>query len=166
LLVAAACGLALAAFSRRTRSGLALRAAAADPEAVRMAGVDPAALSRRAWMLSSALGAVAMTLALHPILVNTYETTVYYLAFALAAAALAGFRSLPRAAVAGLVLGLVPTLIDARSGPAAGSGVGGIGNLIAFLVVAAVLLRRPGVIGRPALDEVFPRAPAAALPAA
>ena len=96
LLVAAVAGVALAAFSRRTRPGLALRAAAADPEGARMAGVDPAALSRLAWMLSSALGAVAMTLALHPVLFNTYEMTVY-LAFALAAAGLAGFRSLPRA---------------------------------------------------------------------
>ena len=159
LLVAGAAGLALAGFVRYTRPGLALRAAAADPEGARMAGVDPAALSRLAWVLSSALGALAMTLALHPVLFNTYEMSVY-LAFAFAAAALAGFRSLRRAAVAGVVLGLVPTLIEAKRAGAS-SGVGGIGNLIAFLVVAAVLLRRPGVVGRPALDEAF-ASPAAA----
>jgi len=157
LLVAAAIGVALAVLSRRTRFGLALRAAAADPEGARMAGIDPAALSRQAWMLSSALGAVAMTLAIHPILSSTYETTVY-LAFAFAAAAVAGFRSLPRAAIAGVVLGLVPTLIEAK--PGASSGVGGIGNLIAFLVVAGIFLRRPGLIGRPALDEAFTSAAA------
>ena len=162
LLVAGAAGLALAAFSRRTRAGLALRAAAADPEGARMAGVDPVGLSRLAWALSSALGALAMTLALHPVLSNTYETTVY-LAFAFAAATLAGFRSLPRAAVAGLGLGLLPTLIEAK--PGASSAVGGIGNLIVFLVVAGVLLRRPGVIGRPALDEAFASAAGDAAPA-
>ena len=157
LLVAAAAGAALAAFSRRTRYGLALRAAAADPEGARMAGVDPAALSRLAWALSSVLGAVAMTLVIHPVLSNTYETTVY-VAFAFAAAAAGGFRSLPRAAIAALVLGVVPTLIEAK--PGVSSGVGGIGNLIAFLLVAGVLLRRPGLIGRPALDEAFSSAAA------
>ena len=163
LVVAAVAGLALAAFSRHTRPGLALRAAAADPEAARMAGVDPATLSRLAWMISSALGALAMTLALHPVLSNTYETTVY-LAFAFVAAALAGFRSLPRAALAGVVLGLIPTLIEAK--PGASSNVGGIGNLLTFLVVAGVLLRRPGIIGRPVLDEAFASASADAAPAA
>jgi branched-chain amino acid transport system permease protein len=105
-----------------------------------------------------------MTLALHPVLFNTYEPTTVYLAFALMAAALAGFRSLRRAAVAGIVLGLLPTLIEAKSG--ASSNVGGIGNLIVFLVVAGVLLRRPGVIGRPVLDEAFASPTADAAPAA
>ena len=86
ILVAAALGVLLAVFSRRTRFGLALRAAAADLEGARMAGVDPATLSRVAWVLSSVLGAVAMTLVIHPVLSNTYETTVY-VAFAFAAAA-------------------------------------------------------------------------------
>jgi len=163
LLVAAAAGAALTAFFRRTRFGLALRAAAADPEGARMAGVDPAALSRLAWMLSSVLGAVAMTLVIHPVLSNTYETTVYA-AFAFAAAAFGGFRSLPRAAVAGVVLGVVPAIIEAN--PRGASGVGGIGNLVAFLIVAGVLLRRPGLIGRPALDETFTSAAADSSPAA
>jgi branched-subunit amino acid ABC-type transport system permease component len=158
LLVAVATGVALAAFSRRTRHGLALRAAAADPEAVRMAGVDPAALSRLAWVVSSALGAVAMTLVIHPILSSTYQAPTAYLAFALAAAALGGFRSLPRAAIAGVLLGVVPTVIEAN--PGGNAGVGGIGNVVAFLVVAAILLRRRGVFSRPVLDEAFTSAAA------
>jgi branched-chain amino acid transport system permease protein len=163
LLVAAAVGVALAALSRRTRLGLALRAAAADPEGARLAGIDPAALSRQAWVVSSVLGAVAMTLVIHPVLSNTYEYTVYA-AFALAAATLAGFRSVSRAAIAGVVLGVVPALIEAK--PSGSSGVGGIGNLVAFLVVAGVLLRRPGLIGRPALDETFTSAAADSTPSA
>ena len=155
LAVSAAIGVAMTALSRRTRLGLALRAAAADPEGARMAGVDPSALSRQAWVLSSVLGAVAMTLIIHPVLSNTYETTVY-IAFAFAAAALGGFRSLPRAAIAGVVLGVVPALLE----PGGNSGVGGIGNLVAFVIVAGVLMRRPGLIGRPALDEVFASAAA------
>ncbi|HEV7863361.1 MAG TPA: branched-chain amino acid ABC transporter permease, partial [Acidimicrobiia bacterium] len=161
VLVAAAAGLVVVVLSRRTRLGLALRASAADPEGARLAGVDPTTLSRLAWILSSALGAVAMTLAIHPVLFNTYETTVY-VAFALAAAALGGFRSLPRAAIAGVVLGVVPAVLE----PGGGSGVGGIGNLVAFLVVAGILLRRPGLIGRPVLDESFASASADASRAA
>src|SRR5205814_4639230 len=41
LLVAAAVGAVLVALSRRTRLGLALRAAGADPEGARLAGIDP-----------------------------------------------------------------------------------------------------------------------------
>ncbi len=163
LLVASALGALVAAFLRRTRLGLALRAAAHDPEGARMAGVDPSALSRAAWVLSSVLGAVAMTLAIHPVLSNPYEYTAY-VAFALAAAALGGFRSLPRAVIAGLVLGVVPALIEAEQ--AGSTSVGGIGNLVAFLIAAGVFFRRPGLIGRPALDEIFTSASADSSPAA
>ena len=164
ILVASGLGVLLTVLSRRTRFGLALRAAAVDLEGARMAGVDPATLSRGAWVLSSVLGAVAMTLVIHPVLSNTYETTVY-VAFAFAAAAIGGFRSLPRATIAGVVLGVIPALIEARR-PGSSSSVGGIGNLIAFLVVAGVVLRRPGLVGRPALDESFSSASADSAPSA
>ncbi|HEV8625644.1 MAG TPA: ABC transporter permease [Acidimicrobiia bacterium] len=154
LLLAAAVAAALTLFLGRTRLGLALRAQASDTEGARLAGVNPATVSRVAWVVSSALGAVAMTLALHPVLVNTYEATVY-VAFAVAAAAVGGFRSLRRAALAGMFLGVVPTLFQPRD-----LAVGGIGNLVAFLVLAVILFRRPGLIGRPALDEVFSSASA------
>src|SRR5581483_5514615 len=75
-----------------------------------------------------------------------------------------GFTSLPRAAAAGIVLGVVPTIIEAN--PRANGGVGGIGNIVAFLLVAGVLLRRSGFLGRPALDESFASAAGEAAPAA
>ena len=149
LFLAAAVAAALTVFLRRTRLGLALRAQASDTEGARLAGVDPNTMSRVAWVLSSVMGAVAMTLVLHPVLVNTYEAMVY-VAFAVAAAAFGGFRSLPRAALAGMFLGVVPTVFQPRD-----LAVGGIGNLVAFLVLAIVLFRRPGLAGRPALDESF-----------
>ena len=159
LLIAAAVGGFLTLFLRWTRLGLALRAQGNDTEGARLAGVDPATVSRIAWLVSSMLGAVAMTLALHPVLVNTYEAAVY-VAFAVAAAAVGGFRSLPRAALAGMVLGVVPTLFQPRD-----LAIGGIGNLVAFLLLAGVLFRRPGLIGRPALDESFTSASADNAPA-
>jgi ABC-type branched-subunit amino acid transport system permease subunit len=157
VLAAAAVGALLVVYLRRTRLGIALRAAGQDSEAIRWSGIDPATLSRAAWVISSVLGAVAMTLAIHPVLSNPFEYTTY-VAFPFAAAALAGFRSLPRAAIAGLVLGVVPALIEAEQ--AGNASVGGAGNLIAFLVVAGVILRRPGLIGRPALDETVTSASA------
>lgn len=160
LILAAAVGVAVTVFLRQTRLGLALRAQGNDTEGARQVGVDPATVSRLAWVLSSALGAVAMTLALHPVLVNTYEATVY-VAFAVAAAAVGGFRSLPRAVLAGMVLGVVPTVFEPRD-----LAVGGIGNLVAFLILAAVLFRRPGIIGRPVLDEAFSSASADNAPSA
>ncbi|MCA1846763.1 MAG: branched-chain amino acid ABC transporter permease, partial [Actinobacteria bacterium] len=49
LLIGVALAVALAAFSRRTRLGLALAAANNDPEGARLAGIDPGTLSRVAW---------------------------------------------------------------------------------------------------------------------
>ena len=155
LILAVAVGAAVTVFLRRTRLGLALRAQGNDTEGARLAGVDPATVSRVAWVLSSVLGALAMTLALHPYLVNTYDTPIVYAAFAVAAAAVGGFRSLPRAVMAGMVLGVVPTVFEPRD-----LAVGGIGNLVGFLILAGVLFRRPGLIGRPALDETFSSASA------
>jgi branched-chain amino acid transport system permease protein len=161
LILAAAIGVAVTIFWRRTRLGLALRAQGNDTEGARQAGVDPGTVSRVAWVLSSALGAVAMTLALSPVLVNAYDTPIVYAAFAVAAAAVGGFRSLPRAVLAGMVLGVVPTVFEPRD-----LAVGGIGNLVAFLILAGVLFRRPGMIGRPVLDETFSSAPADNAPSA
>jgi branched-chain amino acid transport system permease protein len=161
IILAAAIGVAVTIFVRKTRLGLALRAQGNDTEGARQAGVNPGTVSRVAWVLSSALGAVAMTLALSPVLVNAYDTPIVYAAFAVAAAAVGGFRSLPRAVLAGMILGVVPTVFEPRD-----LAVGGIGNLVAFLIVAGVLFRRPGMIGRPVLDETFSSAPADNAPAA
>jgi ABC-type branched-subunit amino acid transport system permease subunit len=161
LFVAAGLAVALTLFLRRTRLGLALRAQGFEPEGARMSGLDPNALSRLSWVLSSVLGAIAMTLALPGVLVNTYEATVY-VAFAVAASAVGGFRSLPRAALAGVVLGVLPSVLG---GPGS-SRIGGIGNLVAFLLLALVIFRRPGLVGRPALDEAFSSAAADSSPSA
>jgi len=148
ILVGVALGAALIGFLRRTRLGLALRAQGFEPEGAAMAGVDPAMLGRLAWVVSSVLGAVAMTLALS-LLVNTYEASVY-VAFAVAAAAIGGFRNLPRAALAGVVLGLVPSVFEPRD-----LKIRGLANLVAFVLLALVMFRRKGLVSRPVLDEAF-----------
>jgi branched-chain amino acid transport system permease protein len=144
LALAGLCGLGLWALYRHTRLGLALRASAADVEAARMMGMDLQQLSRGAWVLSSVLAAVAIILVVFPVFSNTYETTVY-LAFAFGAALVGGFRSLPLAAAGGLVLGVVPALFEPTD---TAVRIGGVGNLVAFLLIAGLLLKRPAVLTR------------------
>jgi branched-chain amino acid transport system permease protein len=144
LALAGLCGLGLWALYRHTRLGLALRASAADVEAARMMGMDLQQLSRGAWVLSSVLAAVAIILVVFPVFSNTYETTVY-LAFAFGAALVGGFRSLPLAAAGGLVLGVVPALFEPTD---TAVRIGGVGNLVAFLLIAGLLLKRPAVRAR------------------
>jgi branched-subunit amino acid ABC-type transport system permease component len=143
LLLAGAALVVVAALYRRTRFGLALRAHAADRDAAGMMGMDPDRLSMAAWALSSLLAALAVILVAHPVLSSTYEQTVY-LPFAFGAALLGGFRSLPLAAVGGLVLGVVPTLLE----PSGSVRLGGIRTLVAFLIVALLLWKRPRLLDR------------------
>ena len=141
LLLAAAALTGVAVLYRRTRFGLALRAHAADRDAAGMMGMDPDRMSMAAWALSSLLAALAVILVAHPVLSSTYEQTVY-LPFAFGAALLGGFRSLPLAGLGALVLGVVPTLLE----PSA--RLGGVRTLVAFLIVALLLWRRPAILGR------------------
>jgi branched-subunit amino acid ABC-type transport system permease component len=139
LAIAGLAGAVLAVLHRRTRFGLALQAAAADPEAARMAGIDTTRLSRRAWVLGSVVGALAVILILPPFLSNPYETTLL-LPFAFGAALLGGFRSLPLAVAGGLALGVVPSLLEPSDTIAR---IGGVRNLVAFVMIAGLLLKRP-----------------------
>jgi branched-chain amino acid transport system permease protein len=155
LALAGLCGLGLVALYHRTRLGLALRASAADAEAARMMGMDLEDLSRRAWVVSSVLAAVATILVVFPVFSNTYETTVY-LAFAFGAALVGGFRSLPLAAAGGLALGILPALLEPTD---TAVRIGGVGNLVAFVLIAGLLLKRPAVLTRRA-EAGGPRAAA------
>ncbi|HEY3240712.1 MAG TPA: ABC transporter permease, partial [Acidimicrobiia bacterium] len=143
LLLATAALVVVAALYRRTRFGLALRAHATDCDAARMMGMDPGHLSMAAWAVSSLLAGLAAILVAHPVLSSTYEQTVY-VPFAFGAALLGGFRSLTRAGLGALVLGVVPTLLE----PSGSVRLGGVRTLVAFLIVALLLWKRPGLLGR------------------
>jgi branched-subunit amino acid ABC-type transport system permease component len=143
VLLAAAALTGVAALYRRTRFGLALRAYAADRDAAGLMGMDPDRLSMAAWALSSLLAALAVILVAHPVLSSTYEQTVY-LPFAFGAALLGGFRNLPLAGLGALILGVVPTLLE----PSGSVGLGGARTLVAFLLVALLLWKRPRLLDR------------------
>ena len=112
--------LALVAFLRYSRYGLSMRAAAANPEAARMAGVFAGRMSTLAWSLAGGLACLTVVL-LKPTLgfVTTATLGPNLLLRALAAAVVARMVSLPIALGAGVVVGVVEQVL-LRSYPTSG----------------------------------------------
>jgi branched-chain amino acid transport system permease protein len=120
----------------RGRLGLGLRAAAANPTAARFAGVPVRALTTTSWALSAALGAVAGVLAaplfgLDPAMLRTA------LLYALAAAAVAGLRSMLVVVPAALALGVALELVGRHVHTLHG-GAPPVLGLVVLLVALAV----------------------------
>jgi branched-chain amino acid transport system permease protein len=137
-------------FFRFTKVGLAMRAAAFNPEASRLVGVRVGWMLALGWGFASVLGAVsammvAPTVFLDP---NMMRPVLLY---AIAAAILGGLDSPLGAVLGGLVLGvglnLVSTYVDF---------VGDELKLpVAFVVILAVLLVKPtGLFGRSTVRRV------------
>jgi branched-chain amino acid transport system permease protein len=137
-------------FFRFTKLGLALRAAALNPDASRLVGV------RVGWMLALGWGCAAVLGALSGMMVaplvfldpNMMRAVLLY---ALAAAILGGLDSPLGAVVGGLLLGVGLNLISTY--------VGFVGDElklpVAFVVILAVLLVRPvGLFGRTTVRRV------------
>jgi branched-chain amino acid transport system permease protein len=142
--------LALGAFFRFTKLGLALRAAALNPEASRLVGIRVSWMLALGWGLAAVLGAVsgmmiAPVVFLDP---NMMQTVLLY---ALAAAILGGMDSPVGAVVGGLALGVILNLTGAYV-----DFIGGTLRLpVALAVILLVLLVRPsGLFGRAAVRKV------------
>ncbi len=102
---------ALYVFLQRSRYGLAIRAAAANPDSATLAGVEPRHMAMLSWGLAGAIAAFAAML----ILPNQSTVTADalgpdFIIRGLAVAALARFASLPVAFLAGLGIGVVEQL--------------------------------------------------------
>jgi branched-chain amino acid transport system permease protein len=148
--VSVALVLALGAFFRFTKLGLAMRAAALNPEASRLVGVRVSWMLALGWGLAAVLGAVsgmmiAPVVFLDP---NMMQTVLLY---ALAAAILGGMDSPVGAVVGGLALGVILNLTGAYV-----DFVGGTLRLpVALAVILLVLIVRPsGLFGRAAVRKV------------
>ena len=99
-------------FLQRSRYGLAVRGAAANPDAATLAGVDPRHMAALSWALAGALSAFAAML----IIPNQSTVTADalgpdFIVRGLAVAALARFANFPVALAAGLGIGLVEQIL-------------------------------------------------------
>ncbi|HEY7796048.1 MAG TPA: branched-chain amino acid ABC transporter permease [Gaiellaceae bacterium] len=138
------------AFFQFTKTGLALRASAVNPDASRLVGVRVGWMLAIGWGLAAALGAVsgmmaAPTLFLEP---NMMQATLIY---AFAAAVLGGIDSPFGAVAGGLILGVGLNLISNYV-----DFVGASLQLpVALLIILVVLLVRPaGIFGQPVTRRV------------
>jgi branched-chain amino acid transport system permease protein len=138
-----------------TKVGLALRAAAVNPEEARLVGVRVTWMLALGWGLAALLGAVAgmltaPTVGLDPQMMQAV------LIYAFAAAVLGGIESPLGAVVGGLLLGVLLNLLSYLSQYGAVDWFTEELRLpMALLVILVVLLIRPqGIFGRPEVKRV------------
>ncbi len=138
------------AFFQFTKIGLAMRAAALNPDASRLVGVRVGWMLAIGWGLAAVLGAVAGMLAAPSfLLAPTLMQAI--LIFAFAAAVLGGIDSPFGAVAGGLLLGVGLNLIETYV-----DFIGADLKLpVALLIILVVLLVRPaGIFGKPVARRV------------
>ncbi|MGE5270119.1 MAG: branched-chain amino acid ABC transporter permease [Thiohalocapsa sp.] len=137
-------------FFRRTRLGLAMRAAAANPESARLVGVRVGWMTALGWGMAAAIGAVAGML-IAPVVFLEPNMMLGVLLYGFAGAVLGGLTSPGGAVAGGFLVGIVENL--------AGSFIPYVGRelklTIALILIVAVLMVRPsGIFGRQVVTRV------------
>ena len=129
---------------RRTRMGLAYRAATSNPDSAEYLGIDRNKLLMIGWGISAAIGVLVGILFSQQSGLLHSNLMINGLLFGFAAAALGGFDSLPGAIAGGLIVGLLEATI-----PSAITFIGpGLNVAVALLVIFLVLVFRPsGLFG-------------------
>ena len=128
-------------FIASTRQGRAMRAAAQDPEAARLMGIDVNRTISLTFMLGGMLaGAGGLVYAL-------YQTSIWYFQgfeaglIAFTAAVMGGIGNIRGAVLGGLIIGVIQALADSRMGPQWTEAV-----VFGYLIVIMVLRPR-GLLG-------------------
>ncbi len=137
-------------FFRFTRLGLAMRAAAENPESARLTGIKVAWMTALGWGLASSLGAVSGML-ISPVTYLSPDLMLSTLVYSFAAALLGGVDSPGGAVLGGFIFGVLENLV--------GTYVWFIGNDLrlpfAFALIILVLLVKPnGLFGRTIVTRV------------
>ncbi len=132
----------------RTIFGRAVAASAANPDLARLSGVNPKAVSTFVWTAAGLLSSLSIILlsGQSGAVTGLENLGPLTLARALAAAAIAGMRSFPRAVLAGLAIGVTESVVRFNYLSEAG--------LIDFLLFCAVLVA-VYVQSRSSPEEVF-----------
>lgn len=139
---------ALWAFFRFTRIGLAVRAAAMNPDSAQLSGISTRLMFSMGWGIAAMLGAVAALL-LAPVLYLDPTMMSGVLIYGFAAAVLGGLNSVPGAVVCGLLLGVLENLL--------GTYVVGsqLKLTVALIALVSILIWRPhGLFGKPSAERV------------
>jgi branched-chain amino acid transport system permease protein len=137
-------------FFRGSRLGLAMRAAAANPESARLVGIRVGWMIALGWGMSAAIGAVAGML-IAPVVFLEPNMMLGVLLYGFAGAVLGGLSSPGGAVVGGFAVGVIENL--------AGTFIPYVGRemklTLALIVIVAVLMVRPaGIFGRVVVSRV------------
>src|SRR5271156_5208426 len=137
-------------FFRGTRLGLAMRAAAANPESARLVGIRVGWMTALGWGMAAAIGAVAGML-IGPVVFLEPNMMLGVLLYGFAGAVLGGLTSPGGAVLGGFAVGIIENL--------AGTFVPYVGRelklTIALVLIVMVLMFRPsGIFGRAVVSRV------------
>lgn len=138
------------AFFSFTRVGLAMRAAAANPESARLVGIRVATMTALGWGMAAAIGAVAGIL-IAPVVFLEPNMMLSILLYGFAGAVLGGLTNPLGAVIGGFLVGIIENL--------AGTYLGQVGAelklSIALVVIIIVLVVKPeGLLGRKIVQRV------------
>jgi len=137
-------------FFRYTKVGLAMRAAAVNPDSARLTGVRVGWMLALGWGLASMLGALS-GLMIAPVVFLDPNMMQVVLIYAFAAAVLGGLQSPAGAVVGGLLLGVMLNLLGTYVHPVTPE----LRLPVALLVLLIVLLVKPsGLFGRAVVRKV------------
>jgi branched-chain amino acid transport system permease protein len=141
---------ALYLFFQYTRIGLAMRAAAANPESARLVGVRVGWMVALGWGMAAAIGAVAGMM-IAPVVFLEPNMMLSILLYGFAGAVVGGLTSPGGAVLGGFAVGIIENL--------AGTYVPYVGSelklTIALVLIVAVLVVKPsGLFGRRAVVRV------------
>jgi branched-chain amino acid transport system permease protein len=137
-------------FFRHTRIGLAMRAAAANPESARLSGIRVGWMIALGWGMAAAIGAVAGVM-IAPVVFLDPNMMTSILDYGFAAAVVGGLTSPAGAVLGGLAVGVTENLV--------GTFIPYVGRelklTIALFIIVVVLSVKPsGLFGRTVVSRV------------
>jgi ABC-type branched-subunit amino acid transport system ATPase component/ABC-type branched-subunit amino acid transport system permease subunit len=127
--------IAIVVFLRRSRFGLAIRAAAANPEAARMSGIFASRMSSLSWAIAGALSAVSAILTAPTVGFTSGDSFGPELLLrAMTAAVIGRMQSIPLALAGGISLGVLEELLNWNYNRS------GLVEVMLFVVILGALL--------------------------
>jgi len=137
-------------FFRYTNTGLAMRAAAANPESARLVGIRVGWTTALGWGMAAAIGSVAGML-IAPVVFLEPNMMQTILLYGFAGAVLGGLTSPAGAVLGGILVGITENMAGAYI-PVVG---GELKLPIALVLIVAVLVVKPsGLLGRATVQRV------------